>query len=122
MKRDPKVTLLQIADVARHVLDFCAQNDLDQIEASWEKRMAFERAMEILGEAVKRLPPELCALHPEIPWKLVAGMRDRISHGYDGVDYVTLRDAARDDLPALLVTVERMISELEGNDPGRKNG
>jgi len=79
--------------------------------------LAFERVMEVLGEAVKRLPPELCQRHPEVSWKLIAGMRDRVSHGYDGIDYATLWDTVHDDVPGLLATVEQMLKQL---DSGKK--
>ena len=62
---------------------------------------------------MKRLPPELCQRYPAVPWKLVAGMRDRVSHGYVAIDYATLWDTVRDDVPALLATVEQMLKDLE---------
>lgn len=68
--------------------------------------------MEVLGKAVKRLPPELCQRYPSVPWKLVAGMRDRVSHGYDAIDYATLWDTVQDDVPRLLATVEQMLKDL----------
>ena len=69
--------------------------------------------MEVLGEAVKRLPRELCDRYPQVPWKLVVGMRDRISHGYDAVDYETLWYAVQNDLPTLRATAEQMLRDLE---------
>jgi len=116
-KHDPKVTLLQITDYARRAQELCAQNELAEILTDWQKRAAFERVMEVLGEAVKRLPPELCQCHPAVPWKLVAGMRDRVSHGYDAIDYATLWDTVHDDVPGLLATVGQMLKDL---DSGKK--
>jgi len=113
-KHDPRVTLLQIADYARYAQELCAHNDLPQILTDWQRRAAFERVMEVLGEAVKRLPPELCCRYPAVPWKLIAGMRDRISHGYDAVDYSTLWQTVQDDVPTLLATVEQMLKDLPG--------
>ena len=49
--------------------------------------MLAERVVEVLGEAVKRLPEELRDRHPAVPWRKVAGTRDYIAHGYDSVDY-----------------------------------
>ena len=111
-KHDPKVTLLQIRDHARHAQELCASNDLPQILTDWQKRAAFERLMEVVGEAVKRLPPELCSKYPGVPWILIAGMRDRISHGYDAVDYSILWETVKDDVPTLLATVEQMLKDL----------
>jgi uncharacterized protein with HEPN domain len=115
-KHDPRVTLRQIRDCARQAQELCAQNELTAILTDWQKRLAFERVMEVLGEAVKRLPQELCARYPTVPWRLMVGMRDRISHGYDAIDYTTLWDTVRDDLPGLLATVEQMLKDLE-NQP-----
>ncbi|MCX8092349.1 MAG: DUF86 domain-containing protein [Verrucomicrobiae bacterium] len=112
-RHDPKVTLRQIRDCARRAQELCAQNELAAILSDWQKRLAFERVMEVLGEGVKRLPPELCARYPSVPWRLIAGMRDRISHGYDAIDYATLWDTVRDDVPGLLMTVEQMLQDLE---------
>ena len=117
-KHDPKVTLRQIADHARQAQELYAQNALTEIVTDWQKRLAFERVMEVLGEAVKRLPPDLRQRYPAVPWKLVAGMRDRVSHGYDAIDYQTLWDTVQDDVPPLLATVEQMLKDLE-ESPGK---
>ena len=110
-RHDPKVTLRQIKENALRAQELCAEHDLSGIRADWRKRLAFERVMEVLGEAVKRLPPELCQRYPAVPWGLVAGMRDRVSHGYDAVDHEMLWDTVRDDLPTLLATVEQMLAD-----------
>lgn len=112
-KHDPKVTLRQIAEYALRAQELCTQCDLAMITADWQKRLAFERVMEVLGEAVKRLPVELTTRYPAVPWKLVAGMRDRVSHGYDAVDYAILWDAVHDNVPTLLSTVEQMLKDLD---------
>jgi uncharacterized protein with HEPN domain len=112
-RHDPKVTLHQIADYARHAQKLCAGKTLVELKADWKDAFAFERVMEVLGEAVKRLPDALRQRYPEVSWRLVAGMRDKISHGYDTVDYQTLWDTVQSDLPALLSTVERMLQELD---------
>ena len=75
--------------------------------------------MEVLGEEVKRMPDELRQRYPQVPWKLVAGMRDKISHGYDAVDYQTLWDAVQNDLPVLLAAVEKILRELQTPGSGR---
>ena len=47
---------------------------------------AVVRALEIIGEATKRLPDHVRAAYPDVPWRNMAGMRDRLAHGYDTVD------------------------------------
>ena len=112
-ERDHRVTLRQINEYVQHAQALCAGKSAQQIEADWREALAFERVMEVLGEAVKRLPEELKQRYPQVPWRLVAGMRDKISHGYDAVDYQTLWDAVQNDLPLLLTTVEQMLRELD---------
>lgn len=112
-KRDTHATLSQIATHARPAQDLCAGRTLTDLSADWKSLLALERALEILGEAVKRLPSELCEANPGVPWRLVAGMRDRLSHGYDEVDYEILWNAVHEDLPNLLKTVDQMIRELK---------
>ena len=112
-KHDPKITLLQITDYAHRAQELCAQNDLPQILTDWQKRFAFERIMEVLGEAVKRLPVELTARHPAVDWRGIAGMRDRVSHGYDAVDYDLLWQAVQIRVPGLLAAVGQMLKDLE---------
>ena len=63
----------------------------------------------VLGEAVKRLSPEFCAEHPEIPWRPMAGMRDRLIHGYDVVDLDEVWLVLERDLPDLLQRLEPLV-------------
>ena len=58
-------------------------------------RRAFVRSLEIIGEAVKNLPEEFRASHPEVEWRPIAQMRDRLIHGYYGVDYQLVWDVVR---------------------------
>lgn len=113
---DPKITLLQIAEYARYAQQLCADRTVAELKADWQQAFAFERVMEVLGEAVKRLPDDLRQKYPQVPWRLVAGMRDKISHGYDTVDYETLWDTARDDLPGLLSATEQILRDLEQDE------
>lgn len=116
-RHDPKVTLQQLAEHAGHAQELCAQNELAEILIDWQKRAAFERVMEVLGEAVKRLPPELTARYPAVDWRGIAGMRDRVSHGYDAIDYGIMWQAVEIRVPGLLATVEQMLKDL---DSGKK--
>ena len=63
----------------------------------------------IIGEAVKRVSPATRGQHPEVPWKDIAGMRDRLIHGYDSVDVDELWKTATDDVPALLAQIRTIL-------------
>ena len=76
-------------------------------------RRAFVRSLEIIGEAVKNLPEEFRASHPEVEWRPIAQMRDRLIHGYFGVDYQLVWDVVRGKLPELRRTIQRMIDSQQ---------
>jgi len=67
------------------------------------------RALEVIGEATKRLPPDFREKYPQVNWRAISGMRDRLIHAYFGVDYEIVWDAARHKVPTLLDQVEAII-------------
>lgn len=114
-RHDPKVTLLQIRDAAMKARDICAEHgSLESLLEDWKASAALERFIEIMGEAVKR-PPELRNQYPEVPWKEIAGTRDRLSHGYDDLDHRVLWDAVQTDIPRLMPVIDRML-EIKSTD------
>ncbi len=70
------------------------------------------RCFEVIGEAVKRLPDKIKKEYPEIPWKRIAGMRDKLIHGYFGVDYQTLWQTIHKRCPEIRPTIEKILKNL----------
>jgi uncharacterized protein with HEPN domain len=118
-ERDPQASLRQIQDAGRHAQTICSGRTLDALLKDWQASAALERFIEIMGEAVKRLPTELRDRYPVVPWKEIAGTRDHLSHGYDDVDYQVLWDAVQKDVPVLLATVDQMLKDLTGGENPR---
>ncbi len=111
-RHDPRTTPRQIADHAARAQDLCIGLTVNDLRRDWQRALALERIIEVLGEAVKRLPAALRERHPEIPWKGITGTRDRLIHGYDAVDHEILLTAVREeDIPSLLKTVATMLRE-----------
>ena len=115
-RHDPKVTLLQIQDAALKAQEICSEHaSLESLLEDWKATAALERFIEIIGEAVKRLPADLLEEHPVIPWKEIAGTRDHLSHGYDDLDYQVIWDAVKTDIPELLPVVQGMLKRFKGS-------
>lgn len=70
------------------------------------------RRLEIIGEATKRLSQALRDQHPQVPWRAMAGMRDRLSHGYDDVELDLVFDAVTRVIPPLIPVLEALIAGL----------
>jgi len=68
----------------------------------------------VIGEAVKRLSHEFRAQHPDVPWQLIAGMRDHVIHGYDVVDWDEVWKTATRDVPDLLAKIEPWLPKKTG--------
>lgn len=71
---------------------------------------AFVRSLEIIGEAAKKLPDEFRTQHPDAEWRAMAGMRDRLIHGYFGVDYELVWDVVRTKIPQLKREIESILN------------
>lgn len=74
---------------------------------------AFVRSIEIIGEATKKLPDELKQNYPNIEWKAVAGMRDKLIHDYFGIDYDIVWDVVINKIPQLHKEIRQIIDKEE---------
>jgi uncharacterized protein with HEPN domain len=106
-----------VDDYLRHVLDEAAYLaaagrglDFAAFSADETLKRAFVRSLEVIGEAVKQVPEDFRARHPQIEWRAIAGMRDRLIHHYFGVDYLIVWDAATNNVPALAAEIEKLLA------------
>jgi uncharacterized protein with HEPN domain len=73
---------------------------------------AVVRVIEVIGEAAKNVPPTIRARYPAIPWKEMAGMRDKVTHFYFGVDREAIWIAVKERIPPLKPTIEQILKDL----------
>ncbi|AKB78730.1 hypothetical protein MSHOH_2247 [Methanosarcina horonobensis HB-1 = JCM 15518] len=93
--------------------DFTAEYSYDQFVNDRKTQYAVIRAIEIIGEASKNLPLEMREKYSFIPWRDMATMRDRLIHGYFGVDLIILWDTVQQDVPPLIPLFRSILAETE---------
>lgn len=107
--------LWDMLDAARQVAEFSAGLALEQLLADARTRYAIERALEIVGEAARRVSSETTTQHPEIPWKGIIGFRNVLAHEYGDIDYRRLYTVIREGVPALIADLESILASIDKN-------
>lgn len=105
--------LWDMLDAAKQAAELSDGIGLDGLLNDIRTRYAIERALEIIGEAARRVSHETTAAHPEIPWKGIIGFRNVLAHEYGAIDYHRLHTVLRDDLSELVVALENIIALIE---------
>jgi uncharacterized protein with HEPN domain len=112
MWRD-EATLLDIAQAARRITTFVRDVDEASFAADAEKHWAVVAQLLVIGEAVTRLSAEFRSSHPEIEWAKIAGMRNRLIHGYDKIRWDLVWRTATGAVPQLLEHIEPLLPTEE---------
>jgi len=106
--RDPQVLLADIEDAATKVIAYAAGQSRLTVFVDAMRLDAILHNLHVIGEAVKRLPPEVKDQRPDMPWREIAGMRDVIAHAYFALDLGLVWDAIQRDVPELLAAVQAL--------------
>ncbi len=110
-RHDPLVRVRHMLDHAREAAELARERTRADLDSDRQLNLALVRLMEIVGEAAARVPEEFRAGHPQVPWRQVAGLRNRLIHGYDAVDFDILWAILRQDLPPLIERLQAVVQE-----------
>jgi len=109
MSRDVRVYLLDILERCERITRYMEGLDEERWSKDERTQDAVLRNLEVIGEAVKRLPADLRQRSPEIPWQDIAGLRDILIHEYEGVDFAIVWDVTVNEVPALHQAVSELL-------------
>ncbi len=110
MSNEDAVRLRHMLDAARKVVVFMQGQTKADLESDEQLSLAVVRLLEIMGEAAKNVSEDLRNEHSSIPWKQIAGTRDRLIHGYFDVDLDIVWQIISIDLPQLVSNLEKALS------------
>ena len=113
MKRDVKLFILDIIESIHTIETYLGNRTDNSFLEDQEKQDAVVRRLEIIGEAAKNAAPRMKKKFPEVEWSEIAKFRDKIAHGYFGIDPVVILDVVKNDLPVLKTKIEKILSEME---------
>lgn len=111
-RRDYRDSLVDILNAIRDIDDFVEGMDFESFVKDREKLYATVYCLQVIGEAVKNIPEEIREKYQEIPWRRIAGMRDRLIHGYFTVNFERVWETIRRDLPPLREAIAKILKEI----------
>ena len=104
--------LWDMREAARETVELTAGLSEGEFLENRTLRRATERTVEIIGEAARRVSSMFREAHPEIPWRNIVGLRNILAHEYGRIDHEALFRTARNDIPALIPILDRLIGGM----------
>jgi uncharacterized protein with HEPN domain len=103
--------LWDMREFAREARKLVQHVEFERLEKETMRRLALERALELLGEIAKRVSAGLQKSHPAVGWRDLIGQRNVLAHDYGEIDLRRLYDSARVKIPLLLAELDRILGE-----------
>jgi uncharacterized protein with HEPN domain len=109
MPKDDWVYVGHMLDMSLQARDILSEKDRTAFDQEIVLRLALTHLIQVIGEAAQQVSQEFQALHPQVPWREIIGMRHRIVHDYLNVDEDVVWEVVQQDLPRLVTILENMI-------------
>ena len=109
MPPNDSLRIRHILDAAREAVALCRGRSRADLDSDRLLALGLTRLLEIIGEAARGVSPAFREKHPQFPWKEMAGMRDRLIHGYFDVNLDVVWQTVTKNLPPLIEKLERIF-------------
>lgn len=114
MKREYKFFIKDILEATESLEEFIKGMEFDEFIKDDKTKSAVINKIGIIGEAVKNIPKEVKEQYKDIPWSYMAKMRDRVIHGYFGIDYDLVWNVIKERLPEIKVEIHKILEDIKG--------
>ncbi len=111
MSKEDQVRLQHMRDAANEAIGFASGKTEADLDADRMRTLALTRCFEIVGEAAVAVSPETKEAHPDIPWRTLIAMRNRLIHAYMSVDTAILLSTTHHDLPLLVDALSARLGD-----------
>ena len=108
-QRDDRVYIEHMIDTANKAISFVAGLSREDFDNNEQLKLAVTHLLQIIGEAARRVSLDFRESHPEIPWKAIVGMRNKVVHDYLNVDEDIVWDTVKQDLTPLILKLTRLL-------------
>jgi len=109
MRRDDSISVKHALEAARKAVDFSEGHGREDLDFDEKLALSIVRLLEIIGEAANSVSEEYRMKHPDVPWKKMVALRNRLIHGYFDVNHDIVWDTVRSDLPPLIKALEALL-------------
>jgi uncharacterized protein with HEPN domain len=116
MKKDYLDYVEDIIEAMNKAEKFVEGLSYELFAADDQINFAVVRALEIIGEAAKRVPQPVCTQYPQVPWSEMAGMRDKLIHGYDDVNLELVWQTVKNRIPLVKPALQQLLDDQEKHE------
>ncbi|MBI2934393.1 MAG: DUF86 domain-containing protein [Chloroflexi bacterium] len=111
--RDARLSLVDMLEAMNAIESFVDQMKPEEFRRNDLVSSAVIRKFEVIGEAARHVPEPVVSKYPDVPWRKIAGMRDRLIHFYFGVKYDLVWDTIKQEIPRLKEQIQKILADLE---------
>ncbi len=111
MFEDDNVRIRHILDAGREAVAYTKGRSRTDLDSDRKLNLSLVRLLEIIGEAASGISQEFRDSHPDLPWRSMVGMRDRLIHGYFDVNLDVVWETITQDLPSLIAHMEKIVAD-----------